>query len=55
MVKLAVEDMPMMEYSGFELDREGVTYTADTLELLTAAYPRRSVVFYYGRRFHFTV
>lgn len=39
MVKLAVEDMPMMEYSGFELDREGVTYTADTLELLTAAYP----------------
>lgn len=39
MVKLAVEDMPRMEYSGFELEREGITYTADTLELLTAAYP----------------
>ena len=35
MVKLAIENNPRFELSTFEMNREGFTYTCDTLELLT--------------------
>ena len=39
MTLLATSDNPHFLASRFEVDREGVTYTAETLELLSAAYP----------------
>lgn len=39
MTLLATADNPHFTASRFEVDREGVTYTADTLELLRALYP----------------
>jgi cytidyltransferase-like protein len=34
MIRLAIGDNPYFEFSDFELQREGYTYTADTLTLL---------------------
>lgn len=39
MTLLATSDNPHFLVSRFEIDRDGVTYTADTLELLHAMYP----------------
>ncbi len=39
MTLLATSDNPHFLASRFEVDREGVTYTAETLELLASAYP----------------
>lgn len=39
MIKLAISDIPGLEYSDFELKRSGITYTSDTLESLHALYP----------------
>lgn len=39
MTLLATSDNPHFVASRFEVDREGITYTADTLELLRALYP----------------
>jgi nicotinate-nucleotide adenylyltransferase len=40
MVRMAVESNPHFEISGIELDRGGASYTADTLESLSAMHPR---------------
>ena len=46
MTLLATSDNPHFFASRFEVDREGVTYTADTLKLLSLAYPP-NVDFYF--------
>ncbi len=46
MTLLATSDNPHFLASRFEVDREGVTYTAQTLELLSAIYPS-NVEFYF--------
>ena len=46
MTLLATSDNPHFTASRFELDREGVTYTADTLRLLHGIYPD-NVRFYF--------
>lgn len=48
MVKLAIADYPFMEYSDFELQREGTIYTADTLTLLADKYPENEYYFILG-------
>lgn len=45
MVKLAIADTPCFLYSDFEMEREGNTYTAQTLTLLTKE--RREDEFYF--------
>ena len=39
MVELAIRDNPAFELSRVEVDRDGPSYTADTLERLAAAFP----------------
>lgn len=46
MTLLATADNPHFLASRFEVDREGVTYTAETLELLSSIYPS-NVEFYF--------
>ncbi len=46
MTLLATSDNPHFLASRFEVDREGVTYTAETLELLSSIYPS-NVEFYF--------
>ena len=46
MTLLATSDNPSFVASRFEIDREGVTYTSDTLELLREIYPP-NVEFYF--------
>ncbi|MBR3315954.1 MAG: nicotinate-nucleotide adenylyltransferase [Atopobiaceae bacterium] len=46
MTLLATSDNPHFVASRFEVDREGITYTAETLELLSQAYPP-NVEFYF--------
>lgn len=48
MIKLAIRDFPNLEYSDFELRREGTTYTSDTLELLNKEYPDTKFYFIVG-------
>lgn len=48
MVKLAIEDYPFMEFSDFEMKREGYIYTADTLTLLTEQNPKDRYFFIVG-------
>ncbi|MDE6699339.1 MAG: nicotinate-nucleotide adenylyltransferase [Lachnospiraceae bacterium] len=48
MVKLAIKDYPYMEFSDFEMKREGYIYTADTLTLLKKAYPENNYFFILG-------
>jgi nicotinate-nucleotide adenylyltransferase len=48
MVKLAIEDNPHLEYSGFELEREGYIYTAETLSLLVKENPDHEYFFIIG-------
>lgn len=48
MVQLAIEDNPCFELSTFEMQREGTTYTADTLEQLTKLYPDEEYYFIVG-------
>lgn len=44
MTLLATADNPHFLASRFEIDREGVTYTADTLRILRDAYPSLSLI-----------
>lgn len=46
MTLLATSDNPHFLASRFEVDREGITYTAETLERLSAIYPK-NVEFYF--------
>lgn len=48
MVKLAISEIPCFTYSGFELERRGNTYTAQTLSLLRTAYPQHTFYFIVG-------
>ncbi len=48
MVKLAIEDNPHFAFSGLELMREGLTYTADTLSILTQENPDTHYYFIIG-------
>jgi nicotinate-nucleotide adenylyltransferase len=48
MVELAIEDNPHFELSTFEMDREGTTYTADTLLQLTKLHPEEEYYFIVG-------
>ena len=38
MIQLAIEDYPYMSLSDFEIARDGITYTSDTLRLLSDIY-----------------
>lgn len=48
MLKLAIEQEPMFEFSDFEVLREGYSYTAHTLGLLKSAYPEHEFCFIIG-------
>lgn len=48
MVRLAIEGNPHFELSAMELEREGVTYTADTLSILTKENPDTKYYFIIG-------
>lgn len=48
MVQMAIEGMPCFEASSFEIEREGFTYTADTMVALNAEYPETEFYFIIG-------
>lgn len=48
MVRRAVKDIPFCKASDFELNREGNTYTIDTLKLLKQQYPKDCFYFIMG-------
>lgn len=48
MIKLAIEDNSAFEYSDIEIRREGTTYTADTLSVLTSSNPDHHYYFIVG-------
>lgn len=48
MVKLAIEDNDYFEFSDFELSRPGLTFTVDTLSVLTKQYPDTCFYFILG-------
>lgn len=55
MVKLAIENNPHLQYSGFELEREGTIYTAETLSLLVEQYEENEYYFIIGADSLFTI
>lgn len=48
MVKLAIADHPQFSLTTIELEREGPSYTVDTMEYLTRCYPDHSFFFIVG-------
>lgn len=48
MIKLAISGIPYFEYSGFEFEREGITYSANTLEILCKMHPENKYYFIMG-------
>ncbi|WP_167956587.1 nicotinate-nucleotide adenylyltransferase [Anaerosporobacter faecicola] len=48
MIQLAIADNPAFALSTFEMEREGMTYTADTLTQLTKRYPEEEYYFIIG-------
>lgn len=48
MINLAIEDNPHFELSRMELEREGMTYTADTLAILKRENPNTEYYFFVG-------
>lgn len=48
MVKLAIENHDKFKASSFEIDREGFTYTADTVTALSSEYPEYEFYFIIG-------
>ena len=48
MVELAIADEPRFKLDRCEIDRPGVTYTADTLEDLTSRFPNTELFFIMG-------
>lgn len=55
MVKIAIQGNPHLQYSGFELERDGYIYTAETLTLLTKEYPDYEYFFIIGADSLFTI
>ncbi len=50
MLDLAIEGNPAFDMSTLELEREGPSYTVDTLEFLHSQYPGSELVLTGGRR-----
>lgn len=48
MIQLAIQNKPQFAYSDFELHREGITYTADTLRILQEQNPEHAYYFILG-------
>jgi nicotinate-nucleotide adenylyltransferase len=48
MVQLAIQDNQHFELSTIEIEREGLTYTADTLQILTKEHPENEYYFIMG-------
>ncbi|MBO4505994.1 MAG: nicotinate-nucleotide adenylyltransferase [Lachnospiraceae bacterium] len=48
MVRLAIKGHERLEYSDFEMKREGITYTSDTLNMLTSQNPDTRYFFIIG-------
>lgn len=48
MVRLAIQNEPGFEFSAFELAREGITYTAETLQLFHAEHLKDKLYFIMG-------
>lgn len=48
MVKLGIQEYPYFKVSDFELQREGKTYTYETMELLKQQYPKDDFFFIMG-------
>ncbi len=48
MIKLAIQDNAAFVFSDMEMAREGITYTADTLEQLKEMYPEHEFYFIMG-------
>lgn len=48
MIKLAISGIPYFEYSDFEFEREGITYSANTLEILCKMHPENKYYFIMG-------
>lgn len=48
MIKLAISGIPYFEYSDFEFEREGITYSANTLEILCKMHPENRYYFIMG-------
>ncbi|MHB8130383.1 MAG: nicotinate-nucleotide adenylyltransferase [Mobilitalea sp.] len=48
MISLAITDNPHFELSSMELEREGMTYTADTLSILIKEHPNTKYYFIVG-------
>jgi len=48
MIKLAIEGIDYLEYSDFELKRDNVIYTAETLQLLSEENPDKQFTFIVG-------
>lgn len=48
MIQLAIRDKSQFVYSDFELQREGITYTADTLRMLQEQNPEHDYYFILG-------
>lgn len=48
MVKLAIEEISYFQFSSLELDRQGITYTVDTLSYLTSSYKDAEYYFIIG-------
>lgn len=54
MLKLAIEDNPYFGYSDFELIKEGVSYTIDTLKYLKQEYPDIELIIGYDNLLEFS-
>ncbi|MCM1245836.1 MAG: nicotinate-nucleotide adenylyltransferase [Roseburia sp.] len=48
MIEHSIQDNPHFRFSGMELEREGITYTKDTLEELKKMYPEHEFYFIMG-------
>ena len=48
MVKLGIKNYPSFQYSGIEVEREGYTYTADTLQYLSKKFPNNKYYYIVG-------
>ena len=48
MVELAIADNPAFEMSTLEVERSGVSYTIDTIEILQQTYPGAEIYFIMG-------